>query len=132
MHLFTLTKKNTRIIALVATAALLIPGLVLGATQPDGASNAGWLESILWELVVAVFGTLVYLAGQLLDVAVETYTVGFANQFINLGLGFAVNNLWETVRDIFNLGFIFGLVYIGFKMILNTGDTNGIILHCHI
>ena len=132
MHLFTLTKKNTRIIALVATAALLIPGLVLGATQPDGASNAGWLESILWELVVAVFGTLVYLAGQLLDVAVETYTVGFANQFINLGLGFAVNNLWETVRDIFNLTFIFGLVYIGFKMILNTGDTNARRMLVHI
>ena len=130
--LFTFTKRNIGILALIATALLIIPGLVLGAPEPNGAPRAGWLEEILWTFVVGVFGTLVYLAGQLLNVAVETYTVGFANQFISLGLGFAVENLWETVRDIFNLTFIFGLVYIGFKMILNTGDTNARRMLVHI
>ncbi len=130
--LFTFTKRNIGILALIATALLIIPGLVLGAPEPNGAPRAGWLEEILWTFVVGVFGTLVYLAGQLLNVAVETYTVGFANEFISLGLGFAVENLWETVRDIFNLTFIFGLVYIGFKMILNTGDTNARRMLVHI
>lgn len=116
---------------IVTAVVLAIPGLVFGA-DVTGAPEAGWLEKILWTFVVGVFGTLVWLAGQLLNVAVETYTVGFANQFINMGLGFAVNNLWETVRDIFNLTFIFGLVYIGFKMILNTGDTNARRMLVHI
>ena len=131
MSLFTLNRKNISIIALVATVILVIPGLVSGA-DVNSAPEAGWLEKILWTFVVGVFGTLVWLAGQLLNVAVETYTVGFANEFINMGLGFAVNNLWETVRDIFNLTFIFGLVYIGFKMILNTGDTNARRMLVHI
>ena len=107
MSLFTLNRKNISIIALVATVILVIPGLVSGA-DVNSAPESGWLEKILWTFVVGVFGTLVWLAGQLLNVAVETYTVGFANEFINMGLGFAVNNLWETVRDIFNLTFIFG------------------------
>jgi hypothetical protein len=131
MSFFTLNKKNIGILALVATIVLVVPSLVLGAT-PDSTPESGWLESILWRFVVGVFGTLVYIAGQLLNVAVETYTIGFGNQFIDLGLGFAVNNLWETVRDIFNLTFIFGLVYIGFKMILNTGDTNARRMLVHI
>ncbi len=128
---FVPTKKNISILALVATIVLVVPSLVLGATA-ESTPEAGWLEKILWTFVVGVFGTLVYIAGQLLNVAVETYTIGFGNQFIDLGLGFAVNNLWETVRDIFNLTFIFGLVYIGFKMILNTGDTNARRMLVHI
>lgn len=131
MRFLNPTKKNISILALVATIILAVPGLVLGA-DVNGAPEAGWLEKILWTFVVGVFGTLVYIAGQLLNVAVETYTIGFGNQFIDLGLGFAVNNLWETVRDIFNLTFIFGLVYIGFKMILNTGDTNARRMLVHI
>ena len=131
MFLFTLNRKNISVMVIVTAVVLAIPGLVFGA-DVTGAPEAGWLEKILWTFVVGVFGTLVWLAGQLLNVAVETYTVGFANQFINMGLGFAVNNLWETVRDIFNLTFIFGLVYIGFKMILNTGDTNARRMLVHI
>ncbi len=131
MRFLNLTKKNISLLVLVTTIVLVIPGLVLGA-DVNSAPKAGWLEEILWTFVVGVFGTLVYIAGQLLNVAVETYTIGFGNQFIDLGLGFAVNNLWETVRDIFNLTFIFGLVYIGFKMILNTGDTNARRMLVHI
>ena len=132
MTWFKLTKKNVSYLALlVLVVVFLVPTLVFGADK-NGASEADWLEQILWTFVVGVFGTLVWLAGQLLNVAVETYVVGFADQFVSTGLGFAVENLWKTVRDIFNLTFIFGLVYIGFKMILNTEDANAKRMLVHI
>jgi hypothetical protein len=77
----------------------------------------------LWFLVTSVFGWLVWAAGLLLNTAVGTYVVGFGSLFETSGLGYSVNSLWAVVRDIFNLTFIFGMVYIGFKMILNSGDS---------
>lgn len=80
------------------------------------------IQKVLWSVVTTVFGTMVYYAGMLLNAGITDYVVGFGNQFNNIGIGFAVNNLWVIMRDFFNLLFIFGLVYIGFQMILKSGD----------
>lgn len=123
--------KRKYLISLVAVIAIAVPMVAFG-TDENSAPKADWIDEILWKFVVSVFGTLVWIAGKLLNVAVESYVVGFANQFNNLGLGFAVNDLWRLVRDIFNLLFIFGLVYIGFKMILNTNDSSARTMLVHI
>lgn len=76
----------------------------------------------LWSIVNGIFGNLVWLAGKFLDYTITHYVIGFGFYYTNNGLGAAVDILWTTVRDIFNLTFIFGLVFIGFKMILNSSD----------
>ena len=64
------------------------------------------------------------MGGYLLNVGIEQFVVGFGDKFLTSGVGIAVDTLWVSVRDMFNLTFIFGLVYLGFKMILNSDDSN--------
>ncbi len=80
--------------------------------------------AIIWSLVVGFFGKVVVLAGWLLNYSITEYVVGFGKIYKESGLGFSINTLWATVRDIFNLTFIFGLVFIGLKMIFNSSDSN--------
>ncbi len=105
---------------LVAVLVILIPSITFAE---DNFLESG-LKSVLWTIVNVVFGWMVWASGLLLNLAITKYVVGFGAVFESSGLGYSVNTLWATVRDIFNLTFIFGLVYIGFKMIFNSGDSN--------
>ncbi|MBP6881074.1 MAG: hypothetical protein KBC35_00395 [Candidatus Pacebacteria bacterium] len=105
----------------IHTIILLLALLVLAL--PWVTSAAGIIVSTVWTVVVAFFGFFVGLAGSLLDVAINYAVIGFGNNFKTGGVGIAVDALWVAIRDIFNLTFIFGLVFIGFKMILNSDDS---------
>ncbi len=85
-------------------------------------ADASWYQ-VLFDLVVAGFGWLVAQLGLFLDYAINNFVVGFGEKYRTSGLGFTIDNLWGTVRDIFNLTFIFGLVYIGFQIILGTNES---------
>jgi hypothetical protein len=115
------TIKRRSLPILAATLVILVPSFAQAATDNFLVSG---LKEILWTLVNVVFGWMVWAGGLLLNFAVETYVVGFGRVFEESGLGYSINTLWAIVRDIFNLTFIFGLVYIGFKMIFNSGDSN--------
>ncbi len=130
----SLNKINVSVLVLICFLLLIMPSILFAETTtavPDKV-DSNFIESILWGLVNGVFGFFVWVGGMLLNTAVTEYVVGFGDKFLNSGLGFAVDNLWTTVRDIFNLTFIFGLVYIGFKMILDSSDSNARKMLVHI
>lgn len=81
-------------------------------------------EGLVYDLVIKVMGLLVRLAAAILNFGVNTFVIGFGDVFTNSGVGLAVDSTWIIIRDFVNLGFIFGFVYIGLKMILNSGDSN--------
>lgn len=101
--------------ALFLSLLLLVPAVSF-------AQSANWFETGLWNLVVGLFGRLAGLAGLALDWGITEYVVGFGKNFTDTGIGSSVDILWVSVRDIFNITFIFGLVFIGFKMILSSDD----------
>lgn len=114
----TLRNHQIQAVSLLAALLLLVPWVT-------SAAETSFFQEILWSIVVAFFGLFVGLAGALLDVALNEYVIGFGTKFLEPnGVGFAIDTLWVAVRDIFNLTFIFGLVFIGFKMILNSDDSN--------
>lgn len=82
------------------------------------------VQTILWNLVVSFFGMLVYIGAAILDFGIDRFVLGFGGTFNNSGIGVAVNNTWGIIRDFVNLFFIFGLVYIGLKMILDSDNSN--------
>lgn len=98
---------------LVALVVLLFPNFV----------HAFIGEFVYKGFVVGFLGWIMSLAGNLLNYSINTFVIGFGTQFQG-GVGFVVNQTWATIRDLFNLTFIFGLVFIGFKMILRTDDSN--------
>jgi len=126
---YLLTNKKhlalTLFIVFGVVLVLAIPQISLAAEgQPVQPEEAGLMLKVLWKFVNAVFGSMVFLAGMLLDYTVTHYVVGFGFFYASNGIGSAIDILWTSVRDIFNLTFIFGLVYIGFKMILNSSDSS--------
>ncbi|MEM9336739.1 MAG: hypothetical protein AAGA35_02715 [Patescibacteria group bacterium] len=133
------TQNNTAAVAagfVVVTVLLLIlmlPDITLASqVEENTADDEGGgiltsafsgLASLLYEFVVSVFGFIAGAAGMILNYAIFLFTVGFGSLYINSGLGFAIDNLWALVRDVFNLTFIFGLVYIGLRLILDAEDS---------
>ncbi len=125
MNQLTSKTRTQKILFTLLVLMFLIPVVSFAAdevTTIGGPANV--IQGLLYTIVNSVFGWMAWASGLLLNYSVKEYVVGFGAGFRDSGLGFAVNNLWVTVRDIFNLTFIFGLVYIGFKMILNSGDSN--------
>lgn len=98
--------------------------LLLFVVPVIASAQTSFIQEQIWNLVAIVFGRMVWFGGLLLDVAITDFVVGFGDIYANYGLGYSVDNLWSTVRDIFNLTFVFGLVYIGFKLIFNSSDSS--------
>ncbi len=90
------------------------------------------VAGLMWSMVVTVFGTFMAMGGNLLDWSIELFVIGFGDNFTDTGVGGAVENLWVIVRDLFNLTFIFGLVYLGFKMILGSDDNRTKVWLAHL
>ncbi len=83
-----------------------------------------WFQNVAYSLVVAGLGPMLWFSASLLDFAINNFVIGFGNTFANTGIGVAVDNTWIIIRDFVNLFFIFGFVYIGFKMILDASNSN--------
>lgn len=79
---------------------------------------------VVYGLVTAVFGMFVRLAAVLLNASVNYFVIDFGGVYADSGVGYAVDTTWIIIRDFVNMFFIFGFVYIGFKMILNSNDSN--------
>jgi hypothetical protein len=109
----TLKTKKLYIFPLLALL-LLLPGV----------ASADFITDTLYSIVVSVFGSFAGLGGLILNYSINNYVVGFGDHFSTGGVGVAVNTLWTVVRDLFNLTFIFGLLYIGFRMILDSENSN--------
>jgi hypothetical protein len=107
--------------ASVAAAEAQASGLA--ASENLGALDDPVLQ-FLHKYILTGIGSFVGYTGKAFDYAIEEYIIGFGNLYINKNVGVAIDSLWSTVRDIFNLTFIFGLVYIGFKMILDSSDSS--------
>lgn len=81
------------------------------------------LYDLLYSFVLTVFGSLLAMAGGLMSYGMNEFVLGFGTQYFDKNVGFAIEATWTVIRDLFNLTFIFGLVWIGFKMILDSSDS---------
>lgn len=99
---------------------LTVLGLFLVTVEPASASVSG----VVFNLVTSFLGMFTGIAGLMLNYSIDEFVVGFGYNFLNTSVGVAVDLLWVKVRDIFNLTFIFGLVFIGFKMILDSSNSS--------
>lgn len=104
-------------------AKFVIPVLTLLLVVTPAIAHADWLYESLWYLVSGFLGFFLWLAAYFLNAAVNLFVIGFANVYTTTGLGQSIESVWVIIRDIMNLAFIFGLLYIGIKIILNSDDS---------
>lgn len=77
------------------------------------------IASAAGSMIVSMFSWLTWLGGWLLDYSTKEYVLDMG-AFITqeTSLGFTINETWAVIRDVCNLAFIFGFVYIGVRTIL--------------
>lgn len=113
--------KTPLLTTLLVTTFLVLPHLALAAGP--GAVE-GFFQDLLWTILVTITGTILWICAMLFDFSVNTFVIGFGNLFLGSGIGVAVDRIWFILRDFVNMFFIFGLVYIGFKLILDVDNSN--------
>lgn len=75
-------------------------------------------------ILISITGFILGVAGNLFNKTMELFVLQMGGLIAGpggVGIGLSINVIWRIVRDLVNLTFIFGLVYIGFKTILNAG-----------
>jgi hypothetical protein len=117
-----LTKKITPhslLVALLVFGVLFLPVFVYAETDN---LVVKFVKNLIFTMLVMLGGFVTWAGGLLLNYTITNFVVGFGDIYLNNGLGYSIDKLWGIVRDIFNLTFIFGLVFIGFKIIF--GDNS--------
>ncbi|MDA8597083.1 hypothetical protein N9L26_01960, partial [Candidatus Pacebacteria bacterium] len=116
----------TRIISHSHTRSLLLLLGVLAFIVPVPAY--AFAEETVYWIVVSVFGFAVQLGGLILDFGFSRLVVGMGGLLIGgangTGIGVAIDSLWTVIRDLFNILFILGLIWIGFQTILTVNGSD--------
>ena len=73
--------------------------------------------------IIGMTGFFTGLAGMLLNTSIELFVVEMGTN-ISGGLSQPLNAAWTIVRDLVNLTFIFGLIYVGILTILELGSSS--------
>ncbi len=107
------------LISLLVAVFVVIPNVVFA-----GDPVTEFFQKILWSILTTITGTILWICAMLFDFSVNTFVIGFGNLYLGSGIGVAVDRIWFILRDFVNMFFIFGLVYIGFKMILDADNSN--------
>lgn len=107
------------------------PGNSVSVVQAINLAENKNFETI-YNFLVMSGGWVASLGGMLFDFAFKRLVLEFGCWFVadatgcsgGAGqVGGAVNQLWTVVRDLFNLVFIFSLVYIGLRLIVDANET---------
>ncbi len=89
-----------------------------------GTATANAIFNVLGTVVLNMAASVTWLGGQLLETAIAQLVVGMGALINEGGLGNAINNMWKIIRDISNLAFIFGFIYIGISTIIDPDDSS--------
>lgn len=102
---------------------------VRGDTGTNGTASVGERLGLtksnltIFNILSSLGAMVVWLGGSLLDATIGIFTVGMFEISEDFGLDKTINTMWGIIRDIFNLLFIFGLIFAGFKLILGIDDS---------
>lgn len=104
-------------------------GLALLLCLPVNVAEAGIVSDVVngffYHISLIIGGTVLTIGSGILDAAISNLVVGMGSFFqADSGLGSAVNLGWTLIRDLLNMCFIFALIYIGIKTILNSEESS--------
>lgn len=102
-----------------AVTALILTAIIV--PQVAGAWVPGLSDIGLFLMLTAA--RITGWAGVLLNYAVDELVFNMGEK-ITTGFGLSIETSWSVIRDLMNLGFIFGLIYIGLQVILDAGTSH--------
>lgn len=112
-----------------AMAAELSPAekAALAAAKADS-SWAVAIGNYVGNLILMLASGFTWLGGKLLAISVKELVLQMGAHINGSpgspGIGTTINSLWATIRDICNLAFIFGFIFVGIRTILDYDNAN--------
>ena len=124
-HLLTL--RTVIAIASFASSFFFVVAYTAFAQETAQVDTGGPVVELLAEIVypvaLAIGGLFVGIGGFTLDIAIQQLIINMGGMW-NGPFGLGVIEVWKVIRDLFNILFIFGFIFIGIKTILNSEDSN--------
>lgn len=105
----------------------IVSSVVLAAQAPAGnqkpqSDSRSWPEiigSYIGNLILSIAAFFTGVAGLVLDKALDELVFGMGNYVNDPGFGGAIDITWTVIRDLANLMFIFGFIYLGIRTIID-------------
>ncbi len=93
------------------------------AADAKDTTLAGKIATAIYQFlgmaILNMASALTDLGGRLLDAALQYLVFGMGAQINNSTFGSTIDTMWTLIRDICNLAFIFGFIYVGIRTILD-------------
>lgn len=81
-----------------------------------------WMGWLVYALALGIGGLFIGMGGLALDLMIKMFVIQMGDWF-NGGYGLGIIQVWQIIRDVFNILFIFSFIYIGIRTILNSEDS---------
>lgn len=95
-----------------------LPSFSMGTALADSGTME-WVGSFIGNLILSIAAFFTWVAGHLLDASLKYVVFGMGSLINDSGFGLAIDNVWIIIRDICNLAFIFGFIYLGVRTIID-------------
>ncbi len=110
-------------VSVAALVCTLLP-LAAFAADPDIAGTTKFGQ-FMGSIILNLASSITWLGGKLLETSIQKFILEIGNLIGNASpLGIMIGTLWGMIRDICNLVFIFGFIYIGIRTIIDADDSN--------
>ncbi len=94
------------------------------APKPGDISWLDKLGNTIGTIVLNIASSITWLGGKILEWSIDKLVLNMGMMINESGMGGVINQAWTTVRDICNLAFIFGFIYIGIRTIIDGDSAN--------
>ncbi len=113
-----------------AFSLLLSPFTAYATTTTTGtagdagnmAENFDNIGRVIYVSLTTIGGFFLWIGGSLLDISLSLFVFNMPGLVSTLQLDDVIQYVWEFIRDLFNLLFIFGIIFIGFRIILQIDE----------
>ncbi len=109
--------------AVVLLALVTLPSLAFAQGAQKGTDTANAFEKWFGYFMLNIGSFFLWMGGQVLELSINELIIKMGANINESLLGVMITKLWGLMRDICNLLFIFGFVWVGIKTIIDADDS---------
>ena len=106
------------------TLSVLSGSVYANAPDSSGSGVITTIGTFLGNLILTVAAFFTWVAGMVLDSTLDNLVFGMGGIINDNGFGGAIDNTWKIIRDLSNLAFIFGFIYLGIRTIIDPASAS--------
>lgn len=118
------TNRYHKILAVIALSVVLLLPESFAQAANLSESVGSYVSEWMFDMCVGFGSFILFMGGWMLDSSIYFLLIKMGTYFGGHSFGQAVGLGWTLIRDLMNMAFIFGLVYLGIKTILSSQDSN--------